>query len=307
MPDLTTRAPGWQRRGGSAGELAANDMTLPDIATTVPALRARVAAWRSAGERVALVPTMGALHEGHLELARRGRHEADRVIVSIFVNPKQFGPNEDFAKYPRAGERDRALLAGLAELVFAPTPEVMYPEGFSTGVTVTGPSEGFEGAIRPGHFDGVATVVCKLFLQAAPDVAVFGEKDWQQLQVVKRMVRDLDLPLLVVGHPTVRDDHGLALSSRNAYLSPTELATARALNGILKSVAAGLRSEEWAACLARGREAILAAGLGPIDYLAAVDARSLAPLDGPGGREARLVAAVRLGPVRLLDNMPVPR
>jgi len=281
-------------------------MSLPDVVTTVAALRERVGAWRRAGRRVGLVPTMGALHEGHLALVRRARQEADRVVVSIFVNPKQFGPNEDFAKYPRAAERDRTLLAGLADIVFSPTPQEMYPDGFCATVGIGGPSAGFEGAMRPGHFDGVATVVSKLFIQVAPDIAVFGEKDWQQLQVVRRMVRDLDLPLAVVGHPTVRDEFGLALSSRNAYLSPQELATARRLNGILRDVAASLGGDGWAAKLAAGREAVLAAGLGPVDYLAAVDSETMAPLEASSGRPARLVAAVRLGAVRLLDNMPVP-
>lgn len=281
-------------------------MTLPDVATTIEEVRLRVRAWRRAGERVALVPTMGALHEGHLALARRGREEADRVVVSIFVNPKQFAPHEDFSKYPRAAARDRELLSGLAELVFAPSPETMYPEGFCSTVSVTGPSQGFEGAIRPGHFDGVATVVAKLFIQVEPDVAIFGEKDWQQLQVVRRMARDLDLPLTVAGHPTVRDEHGLALSSRNTYLSAEELATARRLNGILRDVSASLGETGWSARLDRAVAEILALGLGPVDYLAAVDAETMAPLEAQRpGREARLVAAVRLGPVRLLDNFPV--
>lgn len=281
-------------------------MSLPDVVKTVASLRERVAAWRQAGERIGLVPTMGALHEGHLALVRRARDETDRVIVSIFVNPKQFGPHEDFAKYPRAAESDRARLAGLADIVFSPTPEEMYPAGFCAAVSIGGPSAGFEGAVRPGHFDGVATVVSKLFIQAAPDIAVFGEKDWQQLQVVRRMVRDLDLPLAIVGHPTVRDEFGLALSSRNAYLSPQELATARRLNGILLDVAAGLGTDGWTAKLEAGRQAILATGLGPIDYLSAVDGETMAPLETAPDRPARLIAAVKLGPIRLLDNMPVP-
>ena len=278
-------------------------MTLPEVVADVPSLRERVDAWHRAGERVALVPTMGALHEGHLELARRGRREADRVVVSIFVNPKQFGPNEDFAKYPRAGERDRTLLAGLADLVFAPTPAIMYPPGFSSAISVTGPSAGFEGTVRPGHFDGVATVCAKLFIQARADAAIFGEKDWQQLQVVRRLVADLDLPIAIVPHPTVRDEAGLALSSRNAYLSPEELALARRLNVILRDVAARLAAGEGDGALAGGRTAIEAAGLGPIDYLDAVDAETMGP--PVPGRASRLVVAVRLGSVRLLDNMPV--
>ena len=278
-------------------------MMLPEVVADVPSLRARVGEWRRAGERVALVPTMGALHEGHLELARRGRREADRVVVSIFVNPKQFGPNEDFAKYPRAGERDRVLLSGLADLIWAPTVDVMYPPGHATTIEVAGPSGGFEGAMRPGHFSGVATVVSKLFIQVGPDVAIFGEKDWQQLQVVRRLVADLDLPIAIVPHPTVRDEAGLALSSRNAYLSPEELALARRLNVILREVAGRLAAGEGGVALAGGRAAIEAAGFGPVDYLDAVDAETMgAPVPG---RASRLVAAVRLGPVRLLDNMPV--
>ena len=281
-------------------------MTLPPVVDTVAALRAEVAGWRRAGERVALVPTMGALHEGHLALVRRGREAAPRVVVSIFVNPKQFAPSEDFAAYPRGLERDRAQLAGLADLVYAPTPSAMYPDGFATGVTVAGPSHGFEGAVRPGHFDGVATVVAKLFTQCAADVAIFGEKDWQQLQVVRRMVRDLDLPVEVIGHPTVRDEAGLALSSRNAYLSEAEIAVARRLNVVLRDAAAGLGRAGWPDVLARARTDLAAAGFGQADYLAPVDAESLAPLDAFGTRPVRLLAAVRLGPVRLLDNVPVP-
>ncbi len=292
-------------------------MTRPDVVSTVIALRERVAAYRAAGERVALVPTMGALHEGHLALARHGRALADRVVVSIFVNPKQFGAGEDFASYPRAGERDRALLAGLADLVYGPTPDVMYPPGFVTAVAVAGPGLGLEGEARPGHFDGVATVVAKLLTQVAPDAAIFGEKDWQQLQVVRRLVRDLDLPVEIVGHPTVRDQAGLALSSRNAYLSPGELEIARRLNGILlqvaqdiaqdiaHAIAQGRAGTGRAEALRRGREAILAAGFAGIDYLEAVDAETVQP--GPfseANRPLRLVAAVRVGSVRLLDNVP---
>ena len=299
MRDLTTRPGAFAPKGFR--------MTLPDVVATIEDVRARVRAWRRAGERVALVPTMGALHDGHLALARRGREEADRVVVSIFVNPKQFAPHEDFSKYPRAAARDRELLTGLAELVFAPTPDTMYPDGFCSAVSVTGPSQGFEGAIRPGHFDGVATVVSKLFIQVEPDLAVFGEKDWQQLQVVRRMVRDLDMPLAIVGHPTIRDEHGLALSSRNTYLSAEERATARRLNGILREAAASLGPDGWGERLERASADVVSAGLGPVDYLAAVDAETMEPRAGVvPGRPARLVAAVRLGPVRLLDNFPVP-
>ena len=281
-------------------------MIPPDIAVTVAELRARVAQWRAAGDRIALVPTMGALHEGHLALARRAREEAERVVVSIFVNPKQFGPGEDFALYPRGQERDRDLLAGLADLVFVPGPEIVYPEGFSTTITVAGPSAGFEGELRPGHFAGVATVVAKLFIQCGPDVALFGEKDWQQLQVVSRMTRDLDLPVRIVPHPTVRDEDGLALSSRNARLSADEMTTARRLNVELGRVRDDLRAAPLEEAIARGKAALRAAGMGAIDYLVLVDAQTLEPLPQPvPGRPARLLVAAHVGPVRLLDNLPV--
>ncbi|NNM71527.1 pantoate--beta-alanine ligase [Enterovirga aerilata] len=281
-------------------------MQPPDTVRTVAELRARVAAWRAAGERIALVPTMGALHEGHLALVRAGRERAERAVVSIFVNPKQFAPTEDFDAYPRVAEKDRAALAGLADLVFAPGVNDMYPPGFATEVTVAGPSGGFEGAARPGHFAGVATVVAKLLIQCAPDCAMFGEKDWQQLQVVTRMARDLDLPVEIVPHPTVRDEAGLALSSRNAYLSPEQLAIARKLNVVLSRVAGELRVRPVAEVLAEGRAELERLGFGPIDYLAVAEPESLTPLDvlAPG-RPARLLAAARLGPVRLLDNMAV--
>jgi pantoate--beta-alanine ligase len=281
-------------------------MSPPETAPTVAALRARVAAWRAAGERVALVPTMGALHEGHLALVRAGRERAERVVVSIFVNPKQFAPSEDFSAYPRVAEKDRAALAGAADLIFAPGVADMYPQGFATEIAVSGPSAGFEGAARPGHFAGVATVVAKLLIQCGPDVAIFGEKDWQQLQVVTRMARDLDLPVTIVPHPTVRDEAGLALSSRNAYLSAEELATARKLNGVLARVAGELRLGPVADALAAGRAELERLGFGPIDYLAVADPETVAPLDTlVPGRPARLLVAARLGQVRLLDNMAV--
>ncbi|MGA0597187.1 pantoate--beta-alanine ligase [Enterovirga sp. CN4-39] len=281
-------------------------MQAPETVRSVAELRARVAAWRQAGERVALVPTMGALHEGHLALVRAGRERAERVVVSIFVNPKQFAPNEDFEAYPRVADRDRAALVGLADVIFAPGVNDMYPPGFATEITVAGPSEGFEGAARPGHFAGVATVVAKLFTQCGPDYAIFGEKDWQQLQVVTRMARDLDLPLEVVPHPTVRDEAGLALSSRNAYLSPDEIATARKLNVILSRTAGELRARPVAEVLAKGRAELEALGFGPIDYLAVADPETLKPLDAlEPGKPARLLVAARLGSVRLLDNVAV--
>jgi pantoate--beta-alanine ligase len=278
----------------------------PETVQSVAALRARVAGWRAAGERIALVPTMGALHEGHLALVRAGRERAERVVVSIFVNPKQFAPTEDFSAYPRVADKDRAALAGLADLIFAPGTAEMYPPGFATEITVAGPSEGLEGAARPGHFAGVATVVAKLLIQCGPDCAIFGEKDWQQLQVVTRMARDLDLPVEIVPYPTVRDEAGLALSSRNAYLSPDHLATARKLNGVLARLAGELRRRDLAEVLAEGRAELERLGFGPIDYLAVAGPETLAPLHVlVPGRPARLLVAARLGPVRLLDNMAV--
>ena len=278
----------------------------PETVQSVAALRARVAGWRAAGERIALVPTMGALHEGHLALVRAGRERAERVVVSIFVNPKQFAPTEDFSAYPRVADKDRAALAGLADLIFAPGTAEMYPPGFATEITVAGPSEGLEGAARPGHFAGVATVVAKLLIQCGPDCAIFGEKDWQQLQVVTRMARDLDLPVEIVPYPTVRDEAGLALSSRNAYLSPDHLATARKLNGVLARLAGELRRRDLAEVLAEGRAELERLGFGPVDYLAVAGPETLAPLHVlVPGRPARLLVAARLGPVRLLDNMPV--
>jgi pantoate--beta-alanine ligase len=278
----------------------------PETVQSVAALRARVAGWRAAGERIALVPTMGALHEGHLALVRAGRERAERVVVSIFVNPKQFAPTEDFSAYPRVADKDRAALAGLADLIFAPGTAEMYPPGFATEIAVAGPSEGLEGAARPGHFAGVATVVAKLLIQCGPDCAIFGEKDWQQLQVVTRMARDLDLPVEIVPYPTVRDEAGLALSSRNAYLSPEYLATARKLNGVLARLAGELRRRDLAEVLAEGRAELERLGFGPVDYLAVAGPETLAPLHVlVPGRPARLLVAARLGPVRLLDNMAV--
>src|SRR5262245_48206292 len=195
------------------------------IVRTVAELRARVDGWRRDGERVGFVPTMGALHEGHLSLVRLARRHATRAVASVFVNPTQFGPNEDFERYPRNEAQDAGLLAGAGcDLLFAPTVTEMYPQGFGTTVTVAGVSEPLDGAARPGHFAGVATVVTKLLMQCGPDLAVFGEKDFQQLQVIRRLVRDLDIPVEIVGAPTERASDGLALSSRNAYLTPAERA-----------------------------------------------------------------------------------
>ncbi len=275
-------------------------------ARTVAALRAVVAEWRRQGRRVALVPTMGALHAGHLSLVRLALERAERVVASVFVNPAQFGPNEDFASYPRGEADDAARLRETgAHLMFAPAVEEMYPPGFATTVSVAGVSEGLCGAHRPGHFEGVATVVTKLLLQALPDMAVFGEKDYQQLMVIRRLTRDLDIPVEIVGGATVREADGLALSSRNAYLSPEERRIAPALYRALAETAAALAAgEEAPLLLARAREAVLAAGFRDVEYLELRDAETLAPLDR-AARPARLLAAARLGRTRLIDNVPV--
>lgn len=278
-----------------------------DIVRTVAELRARVAAWRAAGLKVGLVPTMGALHAGHLSLVTAARREADRVVASVFVNPTQFGPNEDFSAYPRQEARDALMLAEAgAHLLYAPGVCEMYPEGFATTVSVAGLSEGLCGDVRPGHFQGVATVVSKLLLQALPDVAVFGEKDYQQLQVIRRVVRDLDIPVAVRGAATVREADGLAMSSRNAYLTAAERAVAPALHRVLSGLADRLAGggEAAAPLLDQGRRDLLAAGFAAVDYVELRDAATLAPLDR-ADRPARLLAAVRLGKARLIDNVAV--
>ncbi|GAA0731146.1 pantoate--beta-alanine ligase [Sphingomonas sp. ABOLD] len=267
-------------------------------------LRQALDAFRSEGARLAFVPTMGALHDGHMALVEAAKRAGNRVIVSIFVNPIQFGPNEDLAKYPRREQADSRLLANAGvDLLWMPTPEIMYPEGFATSVRVSGVSEPLDGAHRPGHFDGVATVVSKLFHQVQPHVALFGEKDWQQLQVIRRMVADLDMPIEIQGVPTQREDDGLALSSRNAYLMPEDRARAvalpRALGAAAKTIGEG---GDRAAALAQAQDSLTAAGF-EVDYVALVDAESLAaPIDG---RPMRLLAAARIGGTRLIDNIPV--
>lgn len=268
------------------------------------ALRAATAALRAEGKRFALVPTMGALHQGHLALVAAARQAADAVAVSIFVNPLQFGANEDLARYPRDEAGDLAqLAAGGCDLVWMPDVATMYPEGAATLIEVAGPAEGFEGAARPGHFRGVATVCTKLFGQTGADVAVFGEKDWQQLQVVRRVVADLDLPIAILGHPTVREADGLACSSRNHRLTPAERALAPLLpNEMRRALARIAAGEPPGAVLTEAVSALAGAGFAP-DYLSLVEPETLRPWQtGPG----RLLAAARLGDVRLLDNMPLP-
>lgn len=280
-------------------------------ATELDMLRTAVAAFRDAGESLALVPTMGALHEGHLTLVREARTRADRVAVSIFVNPTQFGPNEDLDAYPRQMEEDRRLLeAEGVDLLWAPDVTQMYPEGFSTTISVAGVSEGFCGASRPGHFDGVATVVCKLFNQVRPDVALFGEKDWQQLAVIRRMARDLDLTAphadAIVGVPTVREADGLAMSSRNRYLSPEHREAAatlpRAMRQAIERIEAGADLRVTMRAL---EQTLTSAGFSSVDYADIADAASLARLDHLGERPARLLVAARIGGTRLIDNMAV--
>lgn len=278
------------------------------VARSVAELRQIVGDWKRQGLTVGMVPTMGALHEGHLTLVREAARRADRVLASNFVNPTQFAAHEDLGRYPRQQEEDARLLAGAGcHLMFAPSVEEMYPQGFATSISVNGPALGLEGDARPQMFGGVALVVTKLFNQAQPDVAVFGEKDYQQLLVIRRFVRDLDLPIEIIGSPTERDKHGLALSSRNAYLTETELATARSLNLILRKAAAeaatgrplpGIERETYAA--------ILKAGFERVDYVVIRHAEDLTPfrndiVDAP----ARILTAAWLGKTRLIDNIAV--
>jgi pantoate--beta-alanine ligase len=278
------------------------------VARTVAALRDAVGGWRAKGERVGLVPTMGALHRGHLALVEAAHGQCERVVASLFVNPKQFGPREDFAAYPRDEAADLAKFAEAGvDFVFAPSVEEIYPPGFASNIRVAGVSERLEGAHRPGHFDGVATVVAKLLLQCLPDAAFFGEKDYQQLMVVRRLVRDLDIPVRIEGVVTVREPDGLALSSRNVYLSPEERRVAPRLYRVLNDTAAVLRERPDAAApaLAGGISALDGAGF-VTDYLELRDAADLSPmitLDRP----ARLLAAARLGRTRLIDNIAVMR
>ena len=280
----------------------------PKVAGTVASLRGSVARWRDAGETIALVPTMGALHEGHLSLVRLARRRADRVVVSIFVNPAQFAPNEDFSTYPRTFAADVAMLAQeKADLVWAPeTVSVMYPDGFATRIVPEGPATaGLEDAFRPDFFKGVATVVAKLFTQVAPDIAVFGEKDFQQLKVVTRMARDLDLPLRVIGAPTVRETDGLAMSSRNVYLAADERAVAPVLHRVLTLCAQKIaRGRPVGTILSEGREAITRAGFA-LDYLEARHAETLAAIRSAKDGPMRLLVAARLGKTRLIDNVGV--
>jgi pantoate--beta-alanine ligase len=275
------------------------------VVRTVAELRATVRAWRQTGETVALIPTMGALHDGHLALVRLGLERCDRAVTSIFVNPTQFAPHEDFSRYPRDEKGDLAKLAGLGcDLVWSPQAGEMYRAGFATRIEPKGAAEGLEGEFRPHFFGGVATVCCKLFAQVMADIAVFGEKDYQQLCVIKQMVRDLDLPLEIVAAPTVREHDGLAMSSRNKYLSAEERATAPAIYRVICAVASNVAAGQAVpdACAAAKTE-LRRAGF-KVDYVEVRDAATLRPVEGGGREPVRVLAAAWLGSTRLIDNVP---
>jgi pantoate--beta-alanine ligase len=276
------------------------------VARGLGPLRAQVRAWREAGDGIALVPTMGALHRGHLELVRLAKARCRRTVASIFVNPAQFAPHEDFACYPRDEAGDLAKLASVGcDLVWAPDGAAMYPEGFATSIVPGGAAEGLESDFRPHFFAGVATVCCKLFTQVAPDIAVFGEKDYQQLCVVRQMVRDLNLPLEIAALKTVREADGLAMSSRNAYLSAEERRVAPLLHRTIATIAlAATERAGLAAAAAEGRTALQAAGF-KLDYLEVRDAQTLRPAATDAGRALRVLVAAWLGKTRLIDNVAV--
>jgi pantoate--beta-alanine ligase len=279
----------------------------PRIARTLPALHRALEGWRDAGESIALVPTMGALHEGHLSLVRLARKRAQRVVVSIFVNPAQFAPNEDFASYPRTFDADaKALTAAGVGLIWAPPVETMYTPGFATRIVPEGPAKvGLEDAFRPHFFGGVAIVVSKLLIQCLPNVAVFGEKDFQQLMVVARLAADLDLPVKIVGAPIMREADGLAMSSRNAYLSPQERAAAPVLYRVLKRCAAAIaRGDRIARVLDDGGAEIEQAGF-QLDYLEARNATTLGKIESAADGPLRLLVAAKIGRTRLIDNLAV--
>ena len=282
-------------------------MTNPQIINTIGLLRARLAAARRDGARIGLVPTMGALHDGHLSLVQKTRKHTDKVVVSIFVNPTQFAPHEDFESYPRTLDADARKLAaaGGTDLIFAPSVGEMYPQGFATRIEVGGPSHGLETDFRPNFFAGVATVVAKLLLAVMPDAATFGEKDYQQLLVVGRLAADLGLATEIIGAPIVREPDGLAMSSRNAYLKPDERRIAGQINVVLKRVIANLRGGmPIAAAEEAGKRGLLEAGFASVDYVAVRDAKTLEPVGSLAG-PTRILAAAKVGNTRLIDNMAV--
>ncbi|HSF94477.1 MAG TPA: pantoate--beta-alanine ligase [Thermohalobaculum sp.] len=275
---------------------------------TVTAMRTRVHAWRSDGHKIALVPTMGALHDGHLGLIRLGKAHAERVVATIFVNPTQFGPGEDLAAYPRGEDRDSGMLRSVGcDLLFAPPVEEMYPPGFATRVRVEGLTECLCGATRPGHFDGVSQVVTKLLNQAQADVAVFGEKDWQQLAVIRRLALDLDIPTEILGAPIAREEDGLAMSSRNRYLDEAQREVAGQLNQVIRAAAARIAGGAAAGAeMDAAAGTLLAAGFESVDYVECRTAAGLAPVERfDPATPARVFAAARLGRARLIDNVPV--
>jgi pantoate--beta-alanine ligase len=276
--------------------------TMPQLVTTVADLRQALAGHKTAG-KIGMVPTMGALHQGHLSLVEEARARADKVVVSIFVNPTQFAPNEDFDAYPRTLEADLEKLGARADIVFTPSAREMYGQGYATSISVGGPSAGLETDFRPHFFAGVATVVAKLLIAASPDVAIFGEKDYQQLQVVKRLVRDLGLQVQIIGAPTLREADGLAMSSRNAYLNANERKIAGELNVILKAaISQAHASGDLRAAEASAIEALWAVGFSHVDYVAIRDAESLDHITALE-RPARILAAAKIGKTRLIDNM----
>jgi pantoate--beta-alanine ligase len=276
------------------------------ILRRVADLRALAGGWRAAGQTIGVVPTMGALHDGHLSLARRARGECDRVITTIFVNPKQFNNPEDMKKYPRSEDADAALLATVpVDAIFAPPVEEVYPDGFITTVSMSGVAQPLEGHMRPGHFDGVATVVTKLFGMSLADRGYFGQKDWQQLQVVLRLVRDLNLPVEVVGCETIRDPDGLAMSSRNVRLTVEGRAKAPVLYAAITAAAADIRAgQSDRMAIREAAEAMRAAGFERVEYIELRDAGTLMPSDDPA-RPRRMLAAAWIDGVRLIDNIPV--
>lgn len=277
------------------------------VARTIAELRSRIAPWRASGETVGLVPTMGALHAGHMALVRAARSACDRVVATIFVNPKQFAPSEDLGSYPRREAADLDMLRGAGvDLAFVPAASEIYPPQFSTLVRVDGLTEGLCGAHRAGHFDGVATVVAKLLIQSLPDIAYFGEKDYQQLMVVRRMARDLDIPVRIEGVATWRDPDGLALSSRNAYLTPEERRRAPALARVLHAIAGRLALDPDAVAreLEQGRAELEEAGLA-VEYLEICEVDTLTPVTAEVTASSRVFAAVHLGRTRLIDNVPI--